>query len=1029
MVGLAMDENSKQEEEKLKHEESDGIQSKRLISLDQIYSATVPQNCIDEKPAIVYHRKRKRESESENKKGRVRRNSSSKKELSRLGTKVELEVKERRLRGNAGIERKSPGNSGDSSEKVKKRKRVANGSGSGSTNKASSRHAKRWVELEIEGADPSAFIGLECKVFWPLDDYWYKGSIIGYSEETKKHNVEYKDGDKETISISEERIKFNISIEEMLQLNLKCGSTNLEKNLHNELIGLAMSFHDCQDLDPGDVVWAKITGYAMWPAVVVDESDLCEKKGLKADRLSQSILVQFFGTHDFARIKPKQAIPFLNGLLSSLDTKCKQANFYRSLDEAKLYLSSQQLPAIMLKLQTTIKYDKSKISSDCDDVELATNNSDAQEATDFVELTLEDLRVTSLGKIVCDSDHFHTKQYIWPEGYTAFRQFKSTKDPSMVTSYKMEVLRNTKFKARPLFRVTSEDGYQIEGSTPSVCWREIYSQINKCQSQINGLSAGKEEFQSHKSGCHMFGFSNSQVIQLIQGLPNARLCTKYFENGDVLLGYRAVRVDWKDLDRCNVCDMDEEYEDNLFLQCDKCRMMVHARCYGELEPLDGVLWLCNFCRPGAPDSPPRCCLCPITGGAMKQTTDGRWAHLACAIWIPETCLSDIKRMEPIDGISRINKDRWKLLCSICTVPYGACIQCSHHNCCVAYHPLCARAAGLCVELEDEDKIHLMSYDDEEEQCIRLLSYCKKHRQPSKERHLSPSENINANPNSSINPPGATTGTDSGIPPPNPSGCARCEPYDFLRRRGQKQPEVLAAASAKRLYVENWPYLVTGSRQNGVSGRIPCTESMQVFGSSDVLVQEDSLANNISSMAEKYMHMKGTFRRRLAFGKSKIHGFGVFAKVPHKAGDMVIEYIGEVVRPVIADIRERRTYNSLVGAGTYMFRIDDERVVDATRAGSIAHLINHSCEPNCYSRMISVRGTEHIIIFAKRDINQWEELTYDYRFFSAGEQLSCSCGSQRCRGVVNDTEAREQATKVKIPRSELLNLLGENRPEN
>ena len=36
-----------------------------------------------------------------------------------------------------------------------------------------------------------------------------------------------------------------------------------------------------------------------------------------------------------------------------------------------------------------------------------------------------------------------------------------------------------------------------------------------------------------------------------------------------------------------------------------------------------------------------------------------------------------------------------------------------------------------------------------------------------------------------------------------------------------------------------------------------------------------------------------------------------------------------------------------GAGTYMFRIDDERVIDATRAGSIAHLINHSCEVKNY----------------------------------------------------------------------------------
>ena len=40
------------------------------------------------------------------------------------------------------------------------------------------------------------------------------------------------------------------------------------------------------------------------------------------------------------------------------------------------------------------------------------------------------------------------------------------------------------------------------------------------------------------------------------------------------------------------------------------------------------------------------------------------------------------------------------------------------------------------------------------------------------------------------------------------------------------------------------------------------------------------------------------------------------------------------------------------------------------------------QPNCYSRVISVNGNEHIIIFAQRDIKQWEELTYDYRFTSS-----------------------------------------------
>lgn len=45
---------------------------------------------------------------------------------------------------------------------------------------------------------------------------------------------------------------------------------------------------------------------------------------------------------------------------------------------------------------------------------------------------------------------------------------------------------------------------------------------------------------------------------------------------------------------------------------------VHAKCYGELEPVDGVLWLCNLCRPGAPNIPPPCCLCPLIGSLVPN---------------------------------------------------------------------------------------------------------------------------------------------------------------------------------------------------------------------------------------------------------------------------------------------------------------------------------------------------------------------------------------------------------------------------
>lgn len=41
----------------------------------------------------------------------------------------------------------------------------------------------------------------------------------------------------------------------------------------------------------------------MWPAVIVDESVIGERKGLN-NKVSGggSLLVQFFGTHDFARL-------------------------------------------------------------------------------------------------------------------------------------------------------------------------------------------------------------------------------------------------------------------------------------------------------------------------------------------------------------------------------------------------------------------------------------------------------------------------------------------------------------------------------------------------------------------------------------------------------------------------------------------------------------------------------------------------------------------------------------------------------
>jgi len=64
---------------------------------------------------------------------------------------------------------------------------------------------------------------------------------------------------------------------------------------------------------------------------------------------------------------------------------------------------------------------------------------------------------------------------------------------------------------------------------------------------------------------------------------------------------------------------------------------------------------------------------------------------------------------------------------------------------------------------------------------------------------------------------------------------------------------------------------------------------------------------------------------------------------------------------------------LQNRGIYMFRLDEERVVDATLCGGLARYINHSCNPNCVAEIVEVERDLRIIIFAKRRISRGEEV--------------------------------------------------------
>ena len=57
----------------------------------------------------------------------------------------------------------------------------------------------------------------------------------------------------------------------------------------------------------------------------------------------------------------------------------------------------------------------------------------------------------------------------------------------------------------------------------------------------------------------------------------------------------------------------------------------------------------------------------------------------------------------------------------------------------------------------------------------------------------------------------------------------------------------------------------------------------------------------------------------------------------------------------------------------MFRLDDNRVIDATLSGGLARYANHSCNPNCVAECVQIDRENKILIIANRRILRGEEV--------------------------------------------------------
>jgi len=93
-------------------------------------------------------------------------------------------------------------------------------------------------------------------------------------------------------------------------------------------------------------------------------------------------------------------------------------------------------------------------------------------------------------------------------------------------------------------------------------------------------------------------------------------------------------------------------------------------------------------------------------------------------------------------------------------------------------------------------------------------------------------------------------------------------------------------------------------------------------------------------------------------------------------------------------------------------------IDARHTANLSRFINHSCDPNCDLHRITVGGYTRNGIFANRDIEVGEFLSYDYQFDTKLDRFVCRCGAKKCRGNMRGTNLNSSAAEAKKSNKEI-----------
>ena len=193
-------------------------------------------------------------------------------------------------------------------------------------------------------------------------------------------------------------------------------------------------------------------------------------------------------------------------------------------------------------------------------------------------------------------------------------------------------------------------------------------------------------------------------------------------------------------------------------------------------------------------------------------------------------------------------------------------------------------------------------------------------------------------------PTPTPAPDPEFPSPfrvHPTGSARTEGY-YKISHAEKSAYVAqyatrgAAADPSEPQVQQPKPAMTSSRSNRANAR------RQAQGLEEINQVQRAMALSKGETAAAELSIKfnqlQTRKKHLRFARSPIHDWGLYAMERISRGEMVIEYVGEVIRAQVADKREKVYERQGIGS-SYLFRIDEDLVVDATKKGNLGYVLH------------------------------------------------------------------------------------------